>query len=280
MEREQVFQWLGQKDFDNIVKFLKTGQQTVKEDAILQQAVQYFFNEVLEIIDKPTTDKANFLLVQLFILHTQKFYTFSNEQFESIVVYLAQNSNNPEDSIFYASKISDNSICAEIIAKHKKNIPKEVTHNQQASIQVHEIIADGENLSKSIFNSKQEKLFFFALRNCFPNHYIYPNVALSIIINSAIIEAHVSASEKRFFYNTTIDFIVIDQFNDFKPILAVELDSEWHRSNHQTDKDKIKNKLLKIAGLPLYRIEHMNKHKTVEEFEQVILATVKERRLQ
>jgi hypothetical protein len=279
MEREQVFQWLGHKDFDNIIKFLKTGQNTVKEDAILQQAVQYFFNEVLEIIDKPTTEKANFLLVQLFILHTQKFYTFSNEQFESIVVYLAQNSENPEESIFYASKLPNNLICAEIITNHKKSIPKEVVHNQQATIQVHEVITDGDNLTKSIFNSKQEKLFFFALRNCFPNHYIYPNINLSTIINSAIIEAHVSAAEKRFFYNTTIDFVVIDQFNDFKPILAVELDSEWHRSNYQADKDKIKNKLLKIAGLPLYRIEHMNRHKTVEEFEQVILATVKEHRL-
>lgn len=278
MDREQVFQWLQHKDFDNIVNFLKTGQKTVADDTILQQAVGHFFNEVIGLTNQPTSDKTNFVFSQLFILHTQKFFAFSNEQFEKIVVHLSKNSKKSEEAFFYASNFPDNIVCAEIIKTHNENKPKEVEHNQTSKIHVHEIASTNENLTTSIFNSKQEKLFFFALRNCFPTHFIYPNTALSTIINSAIVDNILSSSEKRFFYNTTIDFIVVDQFNDFKPIFAVELDSEWHRLHNQGDKDEIKNKILKAAGLTLYRIEHMNKYKTIEEFEQVIIDTTKNSR--
>lgn len=275
MDREQVFQWLHQKDFDNIVKFLKTGQKTVAEDSILQQAVGHFFNEVTDLKNQPANDDTNFVFTQLFILHTQKFFCFSEEQFENIVVHLAKNSKKSEEAFFYASKFPGNAFCAEIISLYNENRPREVEHNQISKIQVHEIISTNENLTTSIFNSKQERLFFFALRNCFPTHYIYPNMALSTIINSAIVDNILTVSEMRFFYNTTIDFVVVDQFSDFKPVFAVELDSEWHRLHNQEDKDEIKNKILKSAGLPLYRIEHMNKFKTVEEFQQVIIDTIK-----
>ena len=275
MDREQIFQWLHHKDFDKIVNFLKTGQEIVAEDTILQQAVGHFFNDVISLTNQPASDDTNFVFSQLFILHTQKYFTFSDEQFENIVVHLARTSKKSDEAFFYATKVPGNSVCAEIITTHNENKPKEVEHNQTSKIQVHEITSTNENLTTSIFNSKQERLFFFALRNCFPTHYIYPNIALSTIINSAMVDNILAGSEKRFFYNTTIDFIVVDQFNDFKPIFAVELDSEWHRLHNQGDKDEIKNKIFKAAGLTLYRIEHMNKYKTIEEFQQVIIDTTK-----
>jgi hypothetical protein len=278
MDREQVFQWLQQKDFDKIVEFLKTGQNTVAEDTILQHAVGHFFNEVIGLTSEPASDQTNFIFHKLFILHKQKYFSFSNEQFEKIIVYLAENSKKPSEAFSYASHVPDNTICAKIIATYNEKKPKEVAHNQTSKIQVHEIVSTTENLTTSIFNSKQEKLFFFALRNCFPTYFIYPNSALSTIINSKIVEDKLTGPEMNFFYNTTIDFIVIDQFNDFKPVFAVELDSEWHRLHNQRDKDEIKNKILKAVGLPLYRIEHMSKYKTIEEFEQVIIDMTKNSR--
>ena len=275
MEREQVYQWLHHKDFDNIVKFLKTGQETVSGDSILQQAVGHFFNEVIGLTNQPLNDNTNFIFSQLFILHTQKYFIFSDEQFESIVIHLATNSKKPDEAFFYASKLPDNNVCSKIIADYLESQPKTVEHEQASKIQVHELVSTNENLTKSIFNSKQERPFYFALRNCFPTHFIYPNMALSTIVSSKVVDNILSSSEKRFFHNTTIDFVVVDQFNDFKPVFAVELDSEWHRLHNQGDKDIIKNKIFKAVGLTLYRIEHMNKYKTVDEFEKVILDTVK-----
>ncbi len=280
MDRELIYQWLQNKDFNKIIDFLKTGKETVAEDEIIQQAIGHFFSDLINSSKTNTNSETTYVFGQLFNLHTNKipFFTFSAEQFEHIIIHLVKAAKKSDEAYFYASKLPDNPFCAEIIATHIENQPKEVEHNQTSKIQVHEIVSTNENLATSIFNSKQERLFFFALRNCFPTHYIYPNMALSTIINSAIVDNILSSSEKRFFYNTTIDFVIVDQFNDFKPVFAVELDSEWHRLHNQGDKDEIKNKILKAAGLTLYRIEHMNKYKTIEEFQQVIIDTTKNNR--
>lgn len=280
MDRELIFQWLQNRDFNKIIDFLKTGKKTVAEDEIIQQAIGHFFTDLINSSKTNISSETTYVFSQLYNLHTNKipFFTFSTEQFEQIVIHLAKAAKKSDEAYFYASKLPNNPFCAEIIATHIENQPKEVEHNQISKIQVHEVVSTNENLTTSIFNSKQEKLFFFALRNCFPTHFIYPNIALSTIINSAIVDNILTNSEKRFFYNTTIDFIVVDQFTDFKPVFAVELDSEWHRLHNQNDKDEIKNKILKASGLTLYRIEHMSKYKTIEEFEQVIIDTTKNSR--
>lgn len=272
MEREEVFQWLKNKDFDRIVGFLKTGKDKVSEDTILQQAVGHFFTEVIAQSEQPDNEATNLLIGKLYMLHSGSFFKFSEEQYEGIVTHLAKVSKKKEEALHFATLFPDNKVCAAIIAEANENDPQEVSHSQSDTISVKEVLSERKNLTSSIFNSKQERLFFLALRNCYPTHFIYPNIALSTILKRIVVENELSGSELKFFYNTTIDFVVIDQFNDFKPVFAIELDSEWHRLNSQGEKDAIKNKILKLAGLPTYRIEHTLKYKSVEDFEEVIMA--------
>jgi len=273
MDREQVFQWIHKRDFTEVIDFLKTGQKTVADDPILQQAIGHFFHDLLSS-DGQNNDR-EFILHQLFNLHTAKkpFYVFPNEQFETIVVNLCE-LVKPTEAHLYATKLPNHPICAKVLAEYEARKPTPVMHEQAANIRVKKVVSTAENQTKSIFNSKQERIFYSALRNCYPSHFIYPNMALSTIISTAFVDQALNPLEKKFFYNTTIDFVIVDQLNDFKPIVAIELDSEWHRLHNQGDKDAIKNKILKAAGLPLYRIEHLNKYKTQEEFQQVITDTI------
>ncbi|MEQ1553808.1 MAG: DUF2726 domain-containing protein [Ferruginibacter sp.] len=277
MDREQIFHWLQNKEFDKIISFLKTGKKTVAEDEILQNAVGLFFTDLINSSRTKVDELTHYVFNQLFILHTNKpaFFTFTTEQFESIILHLATNTNKQDEAFFYANYLKDNPTCSQIIETYLAEKPKEILHSQASKIQVQEIVSDNPNLTTSIFNSKQEKLFFFALRNCFPTHYIYPNISLSTFINSTVVDKILEGSEKKYFYNTTVDFVIIDQFNDFKPLFAIELDSEWHRLHNQGDKDIIKNKIFKAVGLTLYRIEHFSKYKTIEEFQQTIIETTK-----
>lgn len=80
------------------------------------------------------------------------------------------NAKKDEEGFYHASKLPDNPICIQIIKAYNENKPKEVEHSQTAKIHVSAIVSNNENLTTSIFNSKQERLFFFALRNCFPTH--------------------------------------------------------------------------------------------------------------
>lgn len=277
MDREQVFQWLQKKDFKSLISFFKTGQKTVDEDPILQTAVGLFFTELISSSRNTENGDTGGIFNQLYMLHHGKFFTFQDNQLELIVIQLCERTKNLEEAFFYASKFPNNPICSKIISEYNENKPEEVQHSQNEKIQVNEVKVNAQNLTKSIFNSKQERLLFFAIINCFPNYFIYPNVALSTIINSTLVDQVIEQPEKRFFFNSTVDFVIIDQFNDFKPVFAIELDSEWHRLNNQKERDEMKNRIFKAAGLPLYRIEHFSKYKTVEEFQQVIMDTMKSR---
>ena len=274
-DRENVFQWLKEKDFKNIINFLKNGKSQVADDAHLQQAVGYFFGELIGSNSSLANSETKYVFDQLFILHTKGFFEFTREQFEIIVTNLVRTATKKEEAYHYAMELPNNPTCIKIIAEYNESQPQNIEHDQSSKIHVHEVVSGNKNLATSIFNSKQERLFFLALRNCFPTHFLYPNFSLSTIIPATIRDSVLNPEEKRFIFNTTIDFLVVDQFNDFKPVIAVELDSEWHRLNNQEEKDAIKNKVLKASGLPLFRIEHFNKFKSVEDFEKAIIDTIK-----
>lgn len=277
MDREQVFQWLHKKDFKSLISFLKTGQKNVDEDPILQTAVGHFFTELISSAGNNQNGDTIGVFNQLYMLNNGKFFTFQDNQFELIVTQLCEQTKNMEEAFFYASKFSNNPICSKIIVEYNENKPKELQHSQSKKIQVNEVKVNTQDLTTSIFNSNQERLLFFALINCYPYYFNYPNVALSTIINSYLIDQVIEQSEKRFFFNSTVDFVIINQFNDFKPLFAIELDSEFHKLNNQKERDEMKIKIFKAAGLSLFRIEHFNKYKTIEEFQQVVMDTMKNR---
>jgi very-short-patch-repair endonuclease len=268
MDREQLFQWLKNKEFSKIVQFLKLGEKMVHDDPISQTAVQLFFAELLANSDDP------YIFQQLYMLQTGSFYHFTDVQLETILQEVCKHAKSDAERLSYVSKFPDLQISKQTIDATQLEQPKSLEHSQSQLINVELIQGSSTNLATSIFNSKQERLFFHALRNCFPNYLIYPNVALSTIINSKFIADVLTRQQLKYFYRTTVDFVVIDQFNDFKPCVVIELDSEWHRLNNQDKKDEMKNIIFKAAGVPLYRIEHTGRLKTIEEFEEAILATL------
>lgn len=267
--REDLFQEIQKKNYNGVIDFLKTNHSIDKTDPIIQSALGHFFNELIN--DK--SKEQHHIFTQLFNLTSGKspFYVFPDQQYKEIVLYLVKSASKRDEAYFYAKNLPNDPECAICMAAYEKEIPREMNHAQNKSITVKELTSENENITSSIFNSNQEKLFYFALRNCYPTHFIYPNMSLSTIINFALIENAFSITDKKYFYNTTVDFVLIDQFNDFKPMLVFELDSEWHRINNQKEKDDTKNRIIRASGLPLYRIEHFSKYKTVDEFEKVIL---------
>jgi len=276
MDREELFQALHKKEFQRIITLLKTGKD-LAQDTVAQGAISHFFNELLTPGNLPTGSDPDYIFTQLHMLHEGKFFFFPDHQLEVIVTYICKTSTNPSETYDLAKKYPTFPLSSAIIKHHEDNAPREMNHTQTEQITVKAIAGGLVNLTTSIFNSKQERLFFVALRNCFPNHFIYPNAALSTIINTTLVKDILGPNELKFFYNTTVDFVLIDQFDDFKPVLAIELDSEWHRLNNQNEKDVIKNKIFKAAGLLLFRIEHFSKYKSLDEFERAIVETIQSR---
>ena len=53
-----------------------------------------------------------------------------------------------------------------------------------------------------------------------------------------------------------VDFLIVDKDQDFKPILAIELDWDSHKEYRQYKSDKFKNEVFKDSNLPLIRFNN------------------------
>ena len=122
----------------------------------------------------------------------------------------------------------------------------------------------------NLFKSQQEHDFFQALRQVFPRFDVYLNVGLSTLIDFGAIKEDLSQEERTFFFRGVVDCVVFDQFQDYKPVYFVELDSAYHDFEEQKLKDTYKDKILAMAGKKLYRIRKNSNEVGVKEFIQMI----------
>lgn len=124
------------------------------------------------------------------------------------------------------------------------------------------------DFSKSIFNSPQEEELYLASKRVLKNEIILPNIALSTIINSKIMEL-LEQRSKSFFLNSTLDLCIVDS-QTFKPKFFIELDSSWHDKPKQIENDRMKNEIFEKAGMVLHRLRKKENKSMDEIFELYI----------
>ncbi|SMC71318.1 DUF2726 domain-containing protein [Cellulophaga tyrosinoxydans] len=124
------------------------------------------------------------------------------------------------------------------------------------------------DFSKSIFNSPQEKELYLASRRILKSEIILPNIALSSIINSKVIEL-LEKKTKTFFFHSTLDLCIVDS-ETFKPKFFIELDSSWHDKPKQIENDRMKDEIFEKAGMELHRLRKKENRSMEEIFELYI----------
>jgi hypothetical protein len=176
-----------------------------------------------------------------------------------------------EDAYDWAKIYPKPGICAEVIRLYEEALPKVLEHSQKEQIKVTENqnIAN-ENHTNSLFKSHQELEFFMAVREIFQMYIVYPNVALSCLINFDKIKDNLLQEERNFFFRGIVDCVVFDQHDNYKPIKFFELDSHYHDLQDQRLKDDYKNKILSLAGQKLYRIRKISNNQGKSEFMKLI----------
>ncbi|MFM7573549.1 MAG: hypothetical protein ACKO4S_10535 [Snowella sp.] len=180
----------------------------------------------------------------IFQLHKVRIYELSDHTFTQTVAKLAkihEKKGSTQEAYNFANLCPQNSICAEIIKSYEESIPRVIEHSQSRKIQ----LTENQNISDvdytiSLFRSKQEFDFFMAVRDLYQHYTIYPNVALSCVIDSKKIRSQISKEEYNFFFKGIIDCVVFDQHNNYKPIWFFELDSGYHDTPEQKQKDEYK----------------------------------------
>jgi len=276
---EQVYQLLAQKKWSELVKLLHTYYKVIPSDYALDAAFKMFESELIRNFDEFQQDE-NFEknLSNLHLIHAVNFYSFSDATANKLIVELAKlcdKKGDMEQAHYYASKLPQDSFCASIIERYSQTLPKVVTHSQSQKIRVTENKnVSATNYTISLFKSPQEHDFFMAARNVFQMFIVYPNVALSTLIDFKKIEAKLSPDERKYFLTAVVDCVVFDQHKDYTPTHFFELDSSFHDNEEQIKKDKMKDNILAIAGQTLYRIRKLSQGQGITEYMKLISEVV------
>lgn len=108
------------------------------------------------------------------------------------------------------------------------------------------------NIRESFF-THSEKQFYKNLKEVlyklFQYKYeIYPKTRLNDIFDTKY--------SKDWFMQSHTDFLIVDREQNFKPVLAIEVDWNSHNNRWQKKSDKFKDKVFNEAKLPLVRIKN------------------------
>lgn len=242
--REKVWEAAQNEEWNKVIDYLRWSKSKVAKDPQLKNA----FDNTISGLFASDWGKIDLrsLVEALRIIYEfrDRYLTITDSQNEELIKFLVNHFQETDLNLanHYAQSIPDLDCSRKVIELYKESERKEIIHRKSDKIKIDENVrsSDSQHI-RSLFKSKQEKDFFHALRNIFQMHTVYPNVAVSSVIEFNSIKDHLTEEEKSYFFTSVIDTVVIDHSNDYKPIYFFELDSHYHFESEQKKKDVMKD---------------------------------------
>ena len=273
--QEDIYRLLAEENWPALLSFVWENPRVIASDPIIKHALDtcetVFFSRLNAEIDK---EKLLSTLESFHVLHTQNKYRLSDERFKIVTVELVRvwRDRNVEQAYSRAKLFPDDELCRSVIKQYEDSLPKLVTHSQPSTISVTENknIADTDGRC-TLFKSKQEKEFFEAVKDTFPMYLVYPNVALSSIVDFSLVKDRLSSTERAYFFQATVDTVVFDYHHElYQPKYFYELDSLYHDRPDRKLKDSHKDNILAAAGQKLYRVRRFDSNQGRGDFTKLI----------
>lgn len=284
MNREEIIRLLQQKDWVSLIEKFKNNNvyERIEKDEILPKIIKdNFVTELITGNSFANESAYEYYLQQFHMLHNGSNFKFrlGEKDYEKLIQKIVsehQQTNKLNEAYKYAQEFPDNEICKKTIDEFNKQQSKIIRHSQSSKISLKQNndIAKIDNTT-SLFKSKQEYRFFKAVREVFPTYFVFPNIGINAVVNFDAIKEELTIEERRYFFMGLIDCVVIDQEKNYKPVNFVELDSFTHDNEKQQNNDKMKDKIIGLAGYKLYRIRSESQEITEDEFKSLIREKIK-----
>ena len=273
-KNKENFDFLIQENWNEVWNLLKHNPELVKSNPKIKQALINYETTFFSDLENHNVRNLNFDNLETFyILHKRKFHLLSQDRFKILVDKMIPILKNVDLHKAYKLAINfpNDENCQTIIRDYENFIPKKIPHSQNKIVQ----ITGNKSLSlidgrRSLFKSAQEKEFFNAIRAVYPQLIVYPNVAVSSILNFDSIKQFLSDEEKSYFFMAIVDCVVFDYQQLYLPKYFFELDSFYHDEPTQIRKDKYKNNIFSAAGQKLHRIRKIGNNVTKVDFTRLI----------
>lgn len=280
-DREPIFQLVNQKEWQKLIDIFKNNDNYlfISNDPVLKPLIdQYFIDELLSKSSMDKDPAYKYYLQTFFILHQGDKYSFelSDTNFQKLIVKIVEVEKELARAYDYALHFPEAEICKQTIQKFKDQQPKFVEHSQEFEL----VVTENKNISDidssiGIFKSIQEYQFYKAVREVFQMFLVFPNVALSAVIDFNKIQDQLTREEKSYFFKALIDCVIIDTEDNYKPKKFIELDSPFHDTEVQKQKDSMKDKILAVAGQKLMRVRRTTYKEDEKDFIKLIRETLR-----
>lgn len=111
----------------------------------------------------------------------------------------------------------------------------------------------GTSAVKQVFNSGREFSIYQVMVQLCPNHLVFPNSGLQSFMQYERMKELVDQDDFGYYLRASVDILLVSS-TTFLPMLAIEVDSPWHDTEHQQVRDDRKDRLFAVAGVPFLRL--------------------------
>lgn len=279
IDRELLFQMLANKEWDSIAKTMYRNSKLIGSDPVFLQAIQLFESEFFVETDPlPPSEKKKVYEYPNLVIELNQ-HAFSKSFVETFIdrkLALLKETNS-DHLLSYAVQYQNRPLAVQILKEIQVKTPEVLAdaRRQGFSIKANPITNEKPKTTK-LFKSRQEQLFFEAVKETFPTYHPYPNVAVSCVIDFSAVKDILSAEERKYFFTAVVDSVVFDSAKEYEPKFFVELDSKYHDNERAERNDHLKDEIFKAANVKLIRIRiHDQNEITVENFKQLILEVMR-----
>jgi hypothetical protein len=280
IDTEKLFQQLAAKDWDGLSELLLNNKSVIHKDPYLGQVAKLFESEFLSHIESlAPVDKLGRMRHISLIIESDR-TCFAKSFVEKVIdeKMLALMATSDDKLASYASTHFDRPLAKTLLLELRQQAPEQLAQARNASAKI-EAATNRKASAKTLklFKSRQEQSFFDALRDVFPNHIPYPNVAMSCVIDIDAIREAIPLEAREYFFKAVIDFVLYDPHAGHEPIHFFELDSKFHDGERARRNDALKNSILGAAGVKLVRIRAFSEtDATTANFKKLIVDLIAE----
>ncbi|GIV58629.1 MAG: hypothetical protein KatS3mg042_1542 [Rhodothermaceae bacterium] len=253
---EAFYRLLHARQWGGVLDLVHRIGRGAAEDPLLARAVETFVMTFFQVLEGEPDELPAAALEKVLLLYRGGYLALSDDHVDAVVAALVRHhAGHPARALDYARFRPEHPVCAAYLRAHAPPEAEPVPHPREDLVRVtRSRPLAGEDARRSLFRSQQEADFFQAVREVFATYFVYPNVALSSVLDYERLRDRLSGEERRYFFRALVDCVVFDQHAGYLPRYFFELDGPHHDDTDRREKDRLKERILALAGQRLYRI--------------------------
>lgn len=244
-----------------------------ESDSVSDRARQLTAQALAGELDGDASGLSDDSLERVLLLHHAGYLSLSDEILDGAAELLVtRNIDDPEIAVGYARFRPEADACRGVLAQFDRAGQSETIEHQGGRV-THVERSPRTDGRRSLFRSRQESVLFSAAQRVFPGTILVPNAALHAALHFESVQGLLSSDESSLFFQVLVDLVVFEAAEPFRALHFIELDSPWHDDPRAEERDRVKERMLGLAGCHLIRIRPPG-HPTLAEMTRLLKVSV------